>query len=662
MKRAMVKVQWVVLAAALGACGEAAPGDEAWATDEAAIVEGSAEAAGVLRVANTLDFATLDVDVGLDARAARNIVERRGAGYPTLAALEAVPYVGDIAIGRMQTYAERQGWIEAAPPPPEGAVIVNGVAEGSAEARAILGLANTAPAAVLDVDAGLDIRAVSHIVARRPFADLAALDAVPYVTATAFQRLLAYAGTAAAPPAPPAPPAGPPYQDTPVVLGVREGSYEGLALLRVANEATLAQLDDDAGLDARAAKAIFHTRAANGAYRTLGALDAVPNVGQAAFDRMLAYARQHNLLTRCGDRVVQPVMEQCDGGVGCDAQCRFTYHCGDGALEVGEQCDDGNAASRDGCSAQCRTELLYESADNRSIDTADDLRTFREVAGRLDGEGDRAYIRFTLDRPTRVRIDVAGGDTDRCVWFGFLSPVGVYHSDLFDPDAQIRDANDRPIASFDTNCGRRAPDLAGYDMNQLLQPGTYYLRLEGQDVGGGWDSEYRIGYNARFAFEAAGPVCGNGRVEAPEACDDGNPASGDGCSQQCAVETLAEVEPNDAPQGARALGTYVFASGDIHRAGDEDWWAVHVPAGGGLLAEVSDGAGGCDFDARLEVFDAAGVQIAWDDDDGPGYCPRLDSARDPAVRALPGGVYTLRVRHADARLVGAPYRLEVRVR
>jgi cysteine-rich repeat protein len=157
-------------------------------------------------------------------------------------------------------------------------------------------------------------------------------------------------------------------------------------------------------------------------------------------------------------------------------------------------------------------------------------------------------------------------------------------------------------------------------------------------------------------------VCGNGRVEAPEACDDGNPASNDGCSQQCTIETLAEVEPNDAAAGARDLGTYVYASGTIGRAGDEDWFAVRVPAGSGLLAEVSDGDGGCAFDARLEVYDAAGVQIAWDDDDGPGYCPRLDPARDPAVRALPGGVYKLRVRHADARIAGGGYRLEARVR
>ncbi len=34
-----------------------------------------------------------------------------------------------------------------------------------------------------------------------------------------------------------------------------------------------------------------------------------------------------------------------------------------------------------------------------------------------------------------------------------------------------------------------------------------------------------------------GPVCGNGRVEAPETCDDGNRVDGDGCTRGCRLET-----------------------------------------------------------------------------------------------------------------------------
>ena len=41
----------------------------------------------------------------------------------------------------------------------------------------------------------------------------------------------------------------------------------------------------------------------------------------------------------------------------------------------------------------------------------------------------------------------------------------------------------------------------------------------------------------------ARPVCGNGRVEAGEACDDGNRTAGDGCASDCTIE---EPDPNDS--------------------------------------------------------------------------------------------------------------------
>jgi TonB family protein len=43
--------------------------------------------------------------------------------------------------------------------------------------------------------------------------------------------------------------------------------------------------------------------------------------------------------------------ENCDGDAPADPVC------GNGAVEAGEQCDDGNAASGDGCSATCRIEV-----------------------------------------------------------------------------------------------------------------------------------------------------------------------------------------------------------------------------------------------------------------------------------------------------------------
>jgi large repetitive protein len=68
----------------------------------------------------------------------------------------------------------------------------------------------------------------------------------------------------------------------------------------------------------------------------------------------------------CGDGHVD-AGEQCDdgnttSGDGCSATCETEAPpppppcCGDGHVDAGEQCDDGNTTSGDGCSATCTLE------------------------------------------------------------------------------------------------------------------------------------------------------------------------------------------------------------------------------------------------------------------------------------------------------------------
>ncbi|MBX3155163.1 MAG: hypothetical protein KF773_04115 [Deltaproteobacteria bacterium] len=61
----------------------------------------------------------------------------------------------------------------------------------------------------------------------------------------------------------------------------------------------------------------------------------------------------------CGDGEINPG-EQCDDGDrvdgdGCSATCTLEL-CRNGVVDAGEECDDGNAQSHDGCSSACRLE------------------------------------------------------------------------------------------------------------------------------------------------------------------------------------------------------------------------------------------------------------------------------------------------------------------
>ncbi len=62
---------------------------------------------------------------------------------------------------------------------------------------------------------------------------------------------------------------------------------------------------------------------------------------------------------RCGNNVVERELgEECDGSPGCSSQCTLTQ-CGNGRLESGESCDDGNTSALDGCDSICVVEPGY---------------------------------------------------------------------------------------------------------------------------------------------------------------------------------------------------------------------------------------------------------------------------------------------------------------
>lgn len=129
-------------------------------------------------------------------------------------------------------------------------------------------------------------------------------------------------------------------------------------MLHHANTLTEDELDIDVALDARAARNIVAYRA-NGPFLTLEELDAVPWVGPSAFQKLVAYAQANPVIPAAA--------------------------CGDGIVDAGESCDDGNAISYDGCSATCTLETI------KTTEATNVIGGFRRF------EGGMAYFKDSSD-------------------------------------------------------------------------------------------------------------------------------------------------------------------------------------------------------------------------------------------------------------------------
>lgn len=159
---------------------------------------------------------------------------------------------------------------------------------GSCEAEIAVDVANEATLEELDFAVGLHSTAAEGIEALRPFRDMAHLDAVPYVGVVALEKLVAYGQaegfTCDASPVPPVTPPSPPAADQ--CLGDE-------AVLWAANEASLTDLDEAAGLDSRAAQNLVDGRP----FQTLAEVDAVSYVGLSALGKLEAFGTENGACT-----------------------------------------------------------------------------------------------------------------------------------------------------------------------------------------------------------------------------------------------------------------------------------------------------------------------------------------------------------------------------
>lgn len=233
--------------------------------------------------------------------------------------------------------------------------------------------------------------------------------------------------------------------------------------------------------------------------------------------------------------------------------------CGNGSLDAGEQCDDGNTTSGDGCTAACMLELCGDRVVNNA--GAEDCEPPDTALCDSNCRLRAATCGDGYKTPPEQCDDGNAADGDGCTNACTLEFCG----DGAVNDAGAEDCEPPGTASCTDRCTLRA----------LLCGDGFTAGSEECDDGNLVDGD---GCSSACTVEVP-PGCGDGEVDAGEECDDGNLARGDGCGARCTLEVCgdgivnnADVEECEPPNTALCGADCTFRApvcGDGYRTAPE---------------------------------------------------------------------------------------------
>jgi uncharacterized repeat protein (TIGR03806 family) len=215
--------------------------------------------------------------------------------------------------------------------------------------------------------------------------------------------------------------------------------------------------------------------------------------------------------------------------------------CGNGALDGGESCDDGNTLSGDGCSALCQVEFCGD----------DELNNNGTEACEPPGTD-------LCDDSCQLRTPLCGD--------GFLTP----------PE-ECDDGNLDDGDGCSSTCTEELPPPCG---DGIVDPGEECD--DGNEVNGD-------GCSALCVFEFCGDaIVNNGGIEQ---CDDGNTLDGDGCAFDCTLEGSADLTQVGTiiaritePRGSGSKDLEVIRDGDKPPIGDRSRTRQYDTYSGGAFS------------------------------------------------------------------------------
>jgi cysteine-rich repeat protein len=240
----------------------------------------------------------------------------------------------------------------------------------------------------------------------------------------------------------------------------------------------------------------------------------------------------------------QTMRDYLDTGYCEDGACYYTFtdvecaegcelgaclECGNGVRQTGEECDDGDQESGDGCSESCVFEYCGDGVTGTLIEVGDDFESGDllalpwdpgiplgfEINSTLQHEGDFAAISTNAGMPDTeswlsVELHMSG---QICFWYSGESEA-CCDAFRFLADSELIFEQRGDHKTWTQYC------------HQVPTPGAHtfvwsYSKDSGTDTG--WDA-YLIDDLVIIAEDY------------DEDCDDGNATDGDGCSSECLAE------------------------------------------------------------------------------------------------------------------------------
>jgi fibro-slime domain-containing protein len=257
----------------------------------------------------------------------------------------------------------------------------------------------------------------------------------------------------------------------------------------------------------------------------------------------------------CGNGVVESG-ETCDDGNsvpgdGCSGVCQIepgyscptpgqkcvyslTQVCGDGKIEGDEACDDGNTKSGDGCSATCDVEPGYSCGAAGTACVATATGTCGDGAVNAGEQ---------CDDGNKITGDGCSATCQLEQGWTCPTPGSPCQTLEYCGDGVVQSSNGETCDDGNLKPGD------GCSASCQIEPG-YACPAAGQPCVKTW-------------------VCGNGHIDPGEVCDDGNAVGGDGCSADCTVIESGFTCPNVNGSGGPCVPAPANVCGDGVVAGNE---------------------------------------------------------------------------------------------